>query len=74
MCIAAVSADAGELAQLALERHQLAITSTASTAEAWRLAQRANWFRLLPMRATCRVRSRSALAAAAVHVRVRAIA
>ena len=37
-------------------------------------AQRATWFRLLPMRATCRVRSRSTSAAAAVQVRVRAIA
>ena len=35
------------------------------------LAQRAIWLRLLPMRATCRVRSRST---AAVHVRVRAMA
>ena len=38
------------------------------------LAQRAIWFRLLPMRATCRVRSRSTAAAGAVHVRVRAMA
>ena len=38
------------------------------------MAQRASWFRLLPMRATWRVRSRSASAAAAVQVRVRAMA
>ena len=36
-----------------------AITTTASAAEPWAFTQRATWFRLLPMRATCRVRSRS---------------
>ena len=35
------------------------------------LAQRAIWLRLLPMRATCRVRSRSTSAAGAVQVRTR---
>ena len=43
-------------------------------AEAQALAQRAIWLRLLPMRATRRVRSRSTSAAGAVHVRVRAMA
>ena len=38
------------------------------------LAQRASWFRLLPIRAISRVRSRSTARAGAVHVRVRAIA
>ena len=71
MCITAASADAGELTQLALERDEWAITLTA---EAWRLVQQASCFRLLPMRATCHVRSRSTSAAAAVHVRVRAMA
>ena len=35
------------------------ITSTASTPSLWALAHRAIWLRLLPTRATCRVRSRS---------------
>ena len=47
---------------------------TASAAEAWVFAQRASWFRLLPMRAIWRVRSRSMARAGAVHARVRAIA
>ena len=51
-----------------------AMTSTASATVLWVLAQRAIWFRLLPMRAICRVRSRSTAAAGAVHVRVRAMA
>jgi len=38
------------------------------------LAQRASWFRLFPMRAIWRVRSRSTARADAVHVRVRAMA
>ncbi len=38
------------------------------------LAQRASWFRLFPMRAIWRVRSRSTARADAVQVRVRAIA
>ena len=38
------------------------------------LAQRASWFRLLPMRAIWLVRSRSTDRADAVHLRVRAIA
>ena len=38
------------------------------------LAHRAIWFRLFPMRDTCRVRSRSTSAAGTVQVRVRAIA
>ena len=51
-----------------------AMTSTASATVLWVLAQRAIWFRLLPMRATCRVRSRSTAAAGAVHVRVHTMA
>ena len=51
-----------------------AITSTASTAPLWVFAHRAIWFRLVPMRDTCRVRSRSTSAAGTVQVRVRAIA
>ena len=51
-----------------------AITETDSAAEAWVLAQRASWLRLFPMRAICRVRSRSTARAGAVHVRVCAIA
>ena len=47
--------------------------SRPSVAEVWVLAQRASWFRLLPMRATWTLRSRS-ISAAAVQVRVRAIA
>ena len=43
--------------------------STASMGAALVFAQRAIWFRLLPMRAICRVRSRSTSAAAAVQVR-----
>ena len=50
------------------------ITETASAAEACVFAQRASWFRLFPMRAIWRVRSRSTARADAVHVRVRAIA
>lgn len=75
MCIAAARADAGELAQHAFERHEVRDPPRRdSTAKAWRLAQRASGFKLLPMRATCRVRSRSASTAAAVEARVRAIA
>ena len=48
--------------------------STASMGSALAFAQRAIWFRLLPMRAIWRVRSRWASAAAAVQVRVCAIA
>ncbi len=48
--------------------------STASMGAACVFAQRAIWFRLLPMRATWRVRSRSTSAAAAVQVRVRTMA
>ena len=51
-----------------------ATISTASAAPLWVFAHRAIWLRLLPMRPTCRVRSRSTSAAGAVHVRVRAIA
>ena len=47
------------------------ITSTASMASLWVFAQRAIWLRLLPTRATCRVRSRSTSACATVQVRVR---
>ena len=43
-------------------------------AEAQALAQRVIWLRLLPMRATRRVRSCSTSADGAVHVRVRAMA
>ena len=39
------------------------ITSTASSADLWRLAHRESWFRLLPSRAISRVRSRSTLRA-----------
>ena len=46
----------------------------AVSAEACVFAQRASWFRLLPMRASWRVRSRSTASAGAVHVRVRDIA
>ena len=38
------------------------------------LAQRASWFRLLPVRAIWRMRALSTARAGAVHVRVRAIA
>ena len=51
-----------------------AITCAASAAPLYVFAHRAIWFRLFPIRATCRVRSRSASAAGAVHVRVRPIA
>ena len=51
-----------------------AVTATASAAEACVFAQRASWFRLLPMRAICWVRSRSMARAGALQVRVRAIA
>ena len=64
----------GELAQLALERHEVGDHLDGLDRRGWRLAQRASWFRLLPMRATCRMHSRSMSAAAAVYVRVRAIA
>ena len=46
-----------------------AITTTASAAAACEFTQRAAWFRLLPMGATCRVRSRSTATAGAVQVR-----
>jgi len=68
-----LSADTGNGAHRPRDVDEVAITSTASHAEAWVLAQRAIWFRLLPTRATWRVRARSTSAAAAVHVRVRAI-
>ena len=45
------------------------MTSTASAVSACVFAHRAIWFRLLPMRATCTVRSRSTATARAVHVR-----
>ena len=46
-------------------------TSSASALALKVLAQRAIWLRLLPMRATCRVRSRSTSACATVQVRTR---
>ena len=73
MCFA-VSADAGELAQLALERHEVGDHLDGVDRRGVAVGPAASWFRLLPMRATCRVRSRSTSAAAAVQVRVRAMA
>ena len=64
MCIAAVSADAVSLRSSCSITTRWAISSTASTAEALALAQRASWFRLLPMRTTWRMRLRSASVAA----------
>ena len=51
-----------------------ATTSAAAAAALYVFAHRAIWFRLLPIRATCRVRSRSISAAGTVHARVRSIA
>ena len=66
MCIGVGEPDGGQRRERPSMATKWATTSTASASEAKVLAQRAIWLRLLPMRATCRVRSRSTSAAGAL--------